>query len=212
MCPERQILSVYLDGELPSPWKEKMESHVASCPACRETLESWKRMCGTLREDDDPRRGERVWERIDSRIAAAKTTERIIIREEAFRGSSAGYPERFWRRNVTLPFPAAAALGAAAAAAFVFIFSSLWLRSPTGGASPSPDSAVARLPIETAGLDLELTHIRPVSDMSGVLQYLESTDSNDIVISRLPESRNFQSAGEPKIIKAADYSPRRLPQ
>ncbi|MDR1972487.1 MAG: zf-HC2 domain-containing protein [Treponema sp.] len=189
MCPDRQILSVYLDGELPSPWKEKMESHLSSCARCRETIETWERISSGLREGEGPGPGERVWERICGRIEAADTL--------------AGSPA-LWRRRVSLPLPAAAALGAAAAV-LLFVSSSLLLK-PAGPAL-IPDSAISVL--ETAGIDMELKNIGPFSDVSGVLQYLESTDSNDIVIIRLPESRSFQTSGEPKIIRAADYSSRR---
>jgi acetyl-CoA acetyltransferase len=97
---------------------------------------------------------------------------------------------------------------AAAAAVMVLALGSMIFRSPQGPVIP--DSAISSL--ETAGIDMELNNIRPISDVSGVLQYLESTDSNDIVIIRLPESRSFQSTGEPKMLRAADYSPRKSGQ
>ncbi|MDR3247486.1 MAG: hypothetical protein LBT39_01755 [Treponema sp.] len=198
MCPDRQILSVYLDGELPSPWKEKLESHLVSCPGCGETLRSWERVSLSLREGEDPTAKERVWAQLDARIDALRNVERNRVREEIYWDSR---DRGFWRRRVTLPFPAAAALTAAAAAAFVFILTSLWFKAPVVNA-PAPE--MARFPIEPG-----VINISPVNDMSGVLQYLENTDSNDIVIIRLPESRSFQSAGEPQIIKAADYAPGR---
>jgi hypothetical protein len=204
MCPDRQLLSVYLDGELPSPWKEKMEGHLVSCPACRSVVESWERMFGE-REEEDPGRCERVWERIVGRVAAHEAREDPSRDEGAL--APAGGLSGLWRRRVTLPFPAAAALGAMAAAALVLIVSSVWLRPFAGVPVPAAEQPVAAL--EPAGLDMELRDIRPVNDISGVLRYLGDTDSNDIVIIRLPESRSFRSAGEPKIIKAADYSPRR---
>jgi hypothetical protein len=194
MCPDRQILSVYADGELPSPWKEKLEAHVASCPACREALESWRGISASLWKADDPAVKERVWGDLSRRIDGADQAERF---QEIVPASG------FWRRSVTLPFPAAAALGAAAAAAFVLTLTSLWFRAVPAVAAP------AAAPPVISGIDTELISISPLNDMSQVLQYLSSTDSNDIVIIRLPESRSFQSAGEPQIIKAADYSPRR---
>jgi hypothetical protein len=94
-----------------------------------------------------------------------------------------------------------------AAAALVLIVSTFWARSFAGAGARTSAEPVAVL--EPEGLDLELRDIRPVNDISGVLRYLGDTDSNDSVIIRLPESRSFRRAGEPKIIKAADYSPRR---
>jgi hypothetical protein len=209
MCPDRQILSVYLDGELPSPWKEKMENHLASCSVCRETVETWKRISGVMRDEEDSGSGDRVWERIRRRIEDAEETKRFLAGEGPevpsvrLTGNSSGFGN-LWRRRVILSFPAAAAM-AAAAAAMVLVLGSMLFRSPQ---SPViPNSALSSL--ETAGIDMELNDISPISDVSGVLQYLESTDSNDIVIIRLPESRSFQSAGEPKMLRAADYSSRR---
>jgi len=43
MCPEPQLISIYLDNELPSPWKEKLESHLAECSSCREKLDGFKK-------------------------------------------------------------------------------------------------------------------------------------------------------------------------
>jgi len=42
MCPDPQVLSIYTDGELPSPWKEKLESHLTECSVCRGKLKSFK--------------------------------------------------------------------------------------------------------------------------------------------------------------------------
>jgi hypothetical protein len=83
----------------------------------------------------------------------------------------------------------------------VFILTSLWFKAPAVSA-PAP-AGIAQFPIESG---LDLINISPANDMSGVLRYLENTDSNDVVIIRLPESRSFQSTGEPQIIRAADYS------
>jgi anti-sigma factor RsiW len=206
MCPDRQILSVYLDGELPSPWKEKMESHLLSCPHCRKVVDSWKQISGGLAEGETGSK-DRVWEHISRRIKDFEEAKGAPAENGGF-SVTAGRRTfaDLWRRRVILPFPAAAALGAAAAALAV-ITSSLLLRPAEQNSPMIADSALSAL--ENAGIDMELNNIRPISDVSGVLQYLERTDSNDIVIIRLPESRNFQSAGEPKMIRAADYSPRR---
>jgi hypothetical protein len=109
-------------------------------------------------------------------------------------------PERrsVWRRTVSLPLPAVAA------AAFVVIafLAILGLRSPA--AVRFQESGVA------AGVGTDLQGIGPVTDMTGVLQYLSSQDTADYVIIRLPESRNFSSSGEPALLKAVDYSRRHV--
>jgi hypothetical protein len=78
-------------------------------------------------------------------------------------------------------------------------------------ANTAPQDGALAAGFESAGLGIEMQTI-PVSDMSGVIQYLENDDSGDIVIIRLPESKSFMSLGEPAIIKATDYAGRRIPQ
>jgi hypothetical protein len=97
-----------------------------------------------------------------------------------------------------VPLPAAAA----AAALIVFALAMFWLKRPAEPAA-MPNMILA------SEEDLGPAGMAPVSDMNGVLQYLSGADSGDILILRLPESRNFTSSGEPAIIRAADYSRRR---
>jgi anti-sigma factor RsiW len=187
MCPDRQLLSVYFDGELPSPWKEKMKSHLTSCPRCRETIDTWR--CLSLRLEETPDAGEardRVWERLSALDGQIAGPGRVFRRAPVRAG--------IWRRNVPLPFTAALA---AAAAVLAIVFTTILVKRPMD--IPS----AADLPV-TAGIDMNVQSIVPVSDMNSVLRYLESTDNGDIMIIRLPESRRFVNAGEPMIIKA-DY-------
>ena len=38
-CPTKEMLSLYLDNELPQNYKEQLEAHVAGCDKCRAELE-----------------------------------------------------------------------------------------------------------------------------------------------------------------------------
>jgi anti-sigma factor RsiW len=183
MCPDRQLLSVYLDGELPSPWREKLESHLAACPACAEHLEMFR---AVGKRADAPSA-----ERIDA--AKARVWRNIAGLEIARRPINRG-----WRRKLVLPLPAAVAavLVVATAAAFV------------GGpvlAGVSKDRALARISSDVQGAI-------PVSDMAGVLSYLDAQEaSTNIVIIQLPESQSFTPSGEPSFVRAADYVRRSAP-
>jgi len=186
VCPDRQLLSVYLDGELPSPWKEKMEAHIAGCSACARRLESYRRV--SLNEGSaaglEPAR-ERVWQKLEQCInePSPKSTAWPPVRRSA----------AVWRRRVSMPLPAAAAILLLIALAFL-----LALRiTSTEGISGMTFAAEAE--IETPG-------IIPIADMEDVLQYLGSRDNGEVIILRLPESRNFTNYGEPAMIRAADYS------
>jgi anti-sigma factor RsiW len=168
------MLSLYHDGELPSPWKEKLESHLADCPGCGERLERLRRLSGLLSEPADISAGparDRVWQRLRNPAPA-----RI-------------WPQPIWNRSVRVPLPLLLA-----AAALVLTFGVFFVRKPRT-ATPS-NTALSALDMQT---------LVPVTDLNGIWQYLGNDDSGDIVIIRLPESRSFNSYGEPAIIRAADY-------
>jgi anti-sigma factor RsiW len=192
MCPDRQILSVYLDGELPSPWKEKLESHLTQCPQCRERLESYRLFSVSAAADTESARKEavfmetakeRVWRNLETRRRFGNRSGRII------RGISV------WRRSISIPLPAVAA----AAAVLVITCAALWVRQP---AEPV---AIPQMALASSEEDFEVPGIIPVADMNGVLRYLDNRDNGDVLILHLPESSNFRSSGEPVILKAADY-------
>jgi hypothetical protein len=191
-CPDRQILSVYLDGELPSPWKEKMEAHLGECPQCREKLEAFQGISRALEGSGAARAAEAARERVWAAITQNGLPGNPAIRR---------HPS-LWRRTVSVPLPAAAL--AAAAAVFIIVFAAAWTRSAVVPLSPDAGPVLSD---GSSGIDLDLQGIMPVSDISGVLQYLGNTDAGDIVIIHLPpDSGNFRSFGEPTIIKASDYT------
>ena len=129
VCPDRQLLSVYLDGELPSPWKEKLEGHVSACRRCTSLMEEYRntslRLAG-LKETGLEAAGERVWQRISG------------SRQRVLPGSRA-----IWRRRLSVPVPAAAA----AALLTVFLVSSLVFG--TGGGT-------AEMPVLASETDLHM--------------------------------------------------------
>ena len=187
MCPEDQILSLYYDRELPSPWKEKMENHLASCEKCRSHLAKFNRLSKTLETDKLEIPAElknRVWSKIEIEKSYNSSGKKEFPLKKA------------WNRRVSLPIP----IAAAAAAAFIVIsmLALQNLRYPTGNQKLELGGAIAA----------DVKGIIPVSDMNSVLQYLSGEDMADFVIIRLPETRSFSSSGEPALIKAADYSRR----
>jgi hypothetical protein len=187
MCPDRQILSLYFDGELPSPWKEKMETHLEGCAECRARLEKYRGFflaSGVIGEDEIGAAKDRVWNRLTVPLPVKPVEHGGLFREG----------EGFWNRSVTLPLPAAAAVFIVIA---FFVILALKPQATVRIADALPGVSVM-------GIDVQ--GIAPVSDMSGVLQYLSSQDTSDFMIIRLPESRSFSSFGEPALLKAADYS------
>jgi anti-sigma factor RsiW len=176
MCPDRQILSVYFDQELPSPWKEKMEKHLADCPACRARFERYRQVSariapGGAKGEPGEALRERVWRRISP---AGEHDGRLPVRRPE-------YARKFWRRSLSIPLPAVTA----AAAVFLFLLLGLAFSSRPAAPSQAQDNTVA------VGIEGDLQSIEPASEMTGILQYLGREDQGDLVIIRLPESRKI---------------------
>ena len=181
MCPDRQLLSVYFDGELPSPWKEKLERHLSGCPSCAGKLESYKALSLGSAADEAAVSAaqERVWRAMQGRFNPAPLTLR----------RSGG----LWRRRISIPVPAAAA-----AALLLIVFALAWvIRAPAAGETQA-------MPLISES-DYEPPGLFPFSDMGEILQYLGAWDGGESVMIRLPDSSSFVSYGEPAIIRAADY-------
>lgn len=53
MCPDETLLTAYVDGEVPSPWKERIEEHIRECAHCRERVARYRALGERLRERDD---------------------------------------------------------------------------------------------------------------------------------------------------------------
>lgn len=50
-CPDSDLFSAYVDGEVPSPWKEKLEAHASSCPECAKRTERYKTQQNLIRQN-----------------------------------------------------------------------------------------------------------------------------------------------------------------
>lgn len=52
-----ELLTAYLDDELPAPDRAQIEAHLADCPGCSAALQQMResiRVTGTLSQDDVP--------------------------------------------------------------------------------------------------------------------------------------------------------------
>ena len=196
-CPEPQILSIHLDGELPAPWNEKMEIHLSKCSVCRERLENFRQLSQLCKETGNQSNIpvetslKKVWNKLEARRKFIRRTNGISL-SPAFGGS-------LWQRRLSIPLPAAAAIA-------LVILTILWIFGTQTRSQNEPADIFDRANLILAVED-EIPGIMPVADLNGVLQFL-GTDSSEILIMRLPESRNFHRVGEPAMIRAAEYSRR----
>src|SRR5206468_6965873 len=78
-------LSEYLDGEISDPERTTLEAHVASCDACRTTLDELRRVVTNARALDDRPPTVDLWPAIATRIGlASRSTVRPLARRFAF--------------------------------------------------------------------------------------------------------------------------------
>jgi len=195
MCPDRQIISLYFDRELPSPWNEKMEAHLESCPQCRAVLAGYRGLGGRLGPLD-----EQVVHTVQSRVWKHITAPELIIP-----GRTAGEPSRrilsrsadaarrVWNRRVTLPLPAAAAAAIFVLAAFFSV-------------AGVQDSNEPEVPAAAMNIGFDDYTTVPIHDMDDVIRHLSVQETADFMVIRLPEHRSFSRPGQPTLINASDYS------
>ncbi|MDR1802546.1 MAG: zf-HC2 domain-containing protein [Treponema sp.] len=200
MCPDRQLISLYCDGELPSPWKEKLEAHLESCAECRNILAGYQNLDGYLQElsrENLQEAEERVWKKLANEVGAAipdlpentGQTRRIEWGQK-----------KVWSRTVTLPLPAAAA-----AILIIIGFLAFMVRGNANRPLPAAQDSVAA----ATNIGFDEQGMLDIQDMNDVLQYLSrQDDSIPFMIIHIPESWNFSRSGEPALINAADYSRR----
>ncbi|MCL2233601.1 MAG: zf-HC2 domain-containing protein [Treponema sp.] len=198
MCPDRQIISLYFDGELPSPWNEKMAAHLETCPHCQAVLAAYKnlgRKLEKLHRETIETAQDRVWKKITAPelIIAGRPSRKPAGKSVSQRLASVG---RVWHRRVTLPLPAAAAAALAVCIAFFALFG---LR----------DSSPQHHPVAVMDIGFDDYAMVPIHDMSDIIRYLSVQESADFMVIRLPEHRNFSRSGQPALINASDYTMRR---
>ncbi|MDR2900970.1 MAG: hypothetical protein LBV20_05580 [Treponema sp.] len=181
MCPDRQILSVYLDKELPSPWKEKMEAHVSSCMKCQAVLKQYQAASSlTNLEQDDF---------LSSRLDSAKDRVWEQLSVINFEKKKPAFSQ--WNHSLSLPLPAAIA------AALVIAFTAAFIGNSVSRPAQNLNAVAA----------LEAQNVIPSADLARIIQYLDAQeDDSSMMIINLPETEDFASSGEPALIRAADYS------
>ncbi|MDR0662487.1 MAG: hypothetical protein LBF80_00180 [Spirochaetaceae bacterium] len=179
-----------------------MEQHIEICSKCRETLESYKKASVFLKGAEEGAScaasmeavRTRVWERINSRAAVPRTRCQ---------------PAFFFPR---IPSTVLAAMAGAAAAVIIIFVTTLL--TPGDGSSSDGQSALSAAAENFEGIavssdyDIDIPDITPIPNMDTILRYLETDDTSNIVIIKLPERKKFNRYGEPAFIKNAADSGR----
>jgi len=202
MCPEAELLSAYFDEEVPDPWKSKLESHISSCPACRERLKAFSALRAPLAADAAGVHAaegcKKAWNRIEADILKFEARKR---------------PNVFWGRSVRIPLPlVAAAILAITAAPVVTIASIGRPRGPgIAGIPPVPNSAVmAQAGVAQASVvgtgngEFTMPADTSFKDIESLVRFLDSQNLPVTINVQLPADRSYGYSGPPEIIKVSD--------
>jgi anti-sigma factor RsiW len=178
MCPEQEILSAFLDGEVEPPWESKIEEHIAGCKSCRRALSRLEETRSLL-QAERPGEWREPMERVRRRLLAQSVRRPNVL--------------PVWKRRVSLPLP----LAAAAAAAVLILATALsfaLFRSNVG---------MVRITKAPAG-NTEIQIAAPIGALEGLLKSIDSQDSNSDVIT-LPKKFHLIPVGEPLMGKEAEF-------
>ena len=170
MCIDSQMLSAYLDGELPEPYRTQVMEHLEHCSACQKHLDDMKKL--------------------SERIKSAEYSDDVLLRskDRIFDLLDKKYFENgkkvsFIRRRLEVSLPGL--ITAAAAVVFIFIGGFMFFGTST-------EQTEDILP--SFALQADSSNVRFVSDSSGlenytleeILKYLDSKGYNvDISIKGL---------------------------
>ncbi len=176
MCPDKELLSAYYDGETDDKWASEIKKHIDQCTNCTKALEEYGKISRSLSVSEVP--------------AQELTKERIY--SAVSRRSHVIYSEPFWRKHFDVSFSAlagAAAVVIVLAAALLFGIHQF----------DSPVSVVDEITPE--GADMTIKFI----SMDDAAAYLLSDDSGFDVLITIPAQGVLSFTGEPQLIREADY-------
>jgi hypothetical protein len=183
-CPKPDLLSAYFDGEIESPWSERIKEHIETCPRCRLTLAQLGSLRQVLLADKEPPvegplERTREW-LLSSRALRLRQRRRTL-----------------WRRRISMPVPAIAAM--------------LVVLVGMGGLliflSTRPNFPFMSIKRQPSGVT-EVQVAAPIEDLEQLLKSLDQETGNQQIIITLPEDTEFLQFGEPRMLRADEYSRR----
>lgn len=208
---DMELLSAHLDGEVPEPWRSRMDRFIASSDerqAGFERLKSLKAKMHSERPVDYQDAQDRVWNQLQQHIAPAKPTVLTST--------------HWWTKAVSVPLPAAAAMVITVLAFGVFALRGLGRTDPGFDLARSSD-LFSGSPVSFDSGGLTSPNFRPVMDtqigsdlqlrvqVDSIAQLLEILAAQNVVRDitiNLPQESQFSIHGEPTLMRASDVNSR----
>ncbi len=178
MCPDREILSAYLDGEVEHPWNREIERHLTDCQACRLRFARMEETRRILQEESVGN-WQTPMERVRRHLMAWNMQRPLV--------------QPFWKRRLSIPMP----LAGVAAAVMLCLGMSLAYTLFRN------DMGTVRITKAAAG-GTEIQIAAPVEDLESLLKSMDTQDSAQDVI-KLPKKFRLMPVGEPKMGKADEF-------
>jgi len=189
MCPKDEIISAYLDGEVESPWAEKLKIHISTCKKCAQRLADMQNLRSRLLDEAEP----------DFGPALQRLRRRVYFHSV---GQGSTVPARtprelpFWKRKVNLPMPAAVALSFMLFLLFASFFFFMGQQNNIAMAKREPASYKSQ-PVQVT---VPINGMQ-VDNLEVLLKLLNNKDFSQEVLMQLPKDSQFSVFGEPEIEK-----------
>jgi len=179
MCPDRHIISAYLDGEIESPWDTAVAEHLGSCQTCRLLYNRLAEASRALQEEPP----------VDWRAPM----ERVRLALHSQTPAPHGAPS-VWERRVSVPLP----LAALAAVLVLFLGTTFVVTQLR------PKVGLVRITKAPAG-GTEIQISAPISELETLLKSVgaEDTAREDVIL--LPKNVRLLPVGEPRMGKAGEF-------
>ncbi|MFP4383014.1 MAG: anti-sigma factor family protein [Spirochaetia bacterium] len=98
MCLDNELISAYMDGEVPQPWKDKIKDHLADCSGCRHKAEKYRQVDALISLSNQIS---------EDRVAASKASVKAKIHGQL--KYAKWESKSVWNKTVSVPIPVAAA-------------------------------------------------------------------------------------------------------
>lgn len=189
MCPDAELLSAWVDGEVPSPWEERIASHLESCASCSDKVAGFRRLSMRLRSS-----GQLDESAVAARIAARLGIEAAAERVQNQKPSLPRSVPALSARRLALSLPVAAA--AAVAILAVGMMSGRMLAGPVSVAERPTSSTGLAIPASAAPGQLSGS-----PTMDSLVRYLETQNAPVSITIQLPSNTAITGGGDPMIVK-----------
>lgn len=180
MCPDRELVSAWTDGEVPSPWRETIERHIETCATCSQVVATMKQAHALFSSDAEEidSSSEAVRARVEKRLGFA------VFHRTPHSGA-------FWTRRYPVPFPVAAA-AALALAVLGFALADSGRRN--ADLRMAVQRAYEATPVATSGMGIE-----------SIIEYISRQNSAVNINITLPAEAFGSVTGDPFIVREADF-------